>query len=140
MCSSTSHHVARLLDVDVFGVHLSCACLIQGQIQVTFLEPTQPSVAPTVCSPSVKIICADVKAVSWEPLCCDIRQLTCRLDCLTFSGWLRLSTLIYTRLSEMSGGTATLTPGIIYHAQEACLPCRRDTFPLRGQPVTFIGG
>lgn len=40
----------------------------------------------------------------------------------------------------MSGGTATLTPGIINHAQEACLPRRRDTFPLPGQPVTFIGG
>lgn len=40
----------------------------------------------------------------------------------------------------MSGGTATLTPGIINQAQEACLPCRRHTFPLLGQAVTFIGG
>lgn len=82
---------------------------------------------------SVMIICADVWAVSWEPLCCDIRQLTCRRDCLTFSGWLRLSTLIWTRLSEASGATATLTLSLIYHAPEACLPCRLDTFPLLGQ-------
>lgn len=112
--------------------------------EVTFrpLAQSAPPSAPlAVCLPSARIICADARVVSREPRRCNIRQLTCRRDCLTFSGWLRLSTLIYTRLSATaSRGTATLTPGIIYHAQEACLPCRRDTFPWPGQALTFIGG
>lgn len=57
---------------------------------------------------------------------------------MTFTARRRLSTLIYTRLSATPGrGTAALTPGIINHVQEACLPCRRHTFP---SPVTFLPG
>ena len=70
----------------------------------------------------------------------DIRQLTCRLDSLTFSGWHILSRLIWTRLREMSAGTATLTPGIMNNSQEACLLCHCHTVPSPGQLLTFIGG
>lgn len=40
------------------------------------------------------LIGTDVGAVPQEPLCLGFKQLTCRGDCLTFSGRLRPSTLI----------------------------------------------
>lgn len=40
----------------------------------------------------------------------------------------------------MSEGTATLTPCVMNHAKKACLLCHRNTFPLLGLQVTFIGG
>lgn len=39
----------------------------------------------------------------------------------------------------MSEGTATLTPGIMNQAKDACLLCHCDTLRLLGQSVTFIG-